>query len=203
MVQSPNATETFTCPRTICYEIRTSNQSRLHSPQKILSIRLRLCQHLGLIPKLQRHFLQKQLNRVFRLESLRHQLPDPRGEALLIWYPQPRQMIPTLMSAKLSRSQPVVCRSGLRIVQHGGQRIVPLALRTRPSLKRVVRRPDQLSGSLVLQATMISTTQTHELRHSRTKQLAWPMIAHKKPQDRRTCDLCTLCGFDLTPAGIT
>ena len=118
---------------------RLSNQPRLHPPQEILPLGLGPRQRGRLIPILQRHFLQKQLHRIFRLESLRYQLPNPRRKTLLVLnLPQPRPMIRALMLAKLGRRQPVIRRARVRIAQQSRQRIVPLALRASPSLKCMV-----------------------------------------------------------------
>src|SRR5579859_4325172 len=89
-----------------CYEIRTSNQSRLHSPQKIFAIGPDLLQRLRLISIFQRDLLQKQFDRVLRLEPLHHQLSDPWREALLIRHSKSCQMVPALMLAKPPGRQP-------------------------------------------------------------------------------------------------
>ena len=153
-----------------------SNYPRSQPPQEILSLTLRLLQNFRLPSIFQRHFLQHQLHGVLRLETLRNQLPNPRRKSVVHRRRQTRQMITAFMFAKFRRSQPIVCGLGIHVGQQCRKRIIPLALRARPSLKRAMRCPDQFSGGFFLKRSTIRTAMFHERHDSRTKQLPWPMF---------------------------
>lgn len=150
------------------------NHSCPHPPQKIFSLAFRLFHHLGLSPILECNLLQHQLHRVLRLESLRDEFSNLRRKSFVQHRSQSRQMVAALMFFEFRSCKTVVCGLGVRIRQQRRQRIIPLALRTRPSLECAMRGPDQLASSFLLETSMIRTAGFHEFHDSRTKRLRGP-----------------------------
>src|SRR5579863_4506059 len=92
---------------------------------------------------------------------------------------QPPQMVGALVLAKFTRRQPVIRGPRIRVLQQRGQRIIPLALRARPALKRMTRCPDHFPRRLGFQFALIGTALIH---HSTTPapEAAWPPIRFRE-----------------------
>jgi hypothetical protein len=140
---------------------RSLDQARSDSAQKIFAICFRLGQNFWLVTVFQRNFLKDEFDGIFWFESLRHELAKPRCEAFVVRGTEAGEMIGTLVLPELARGQTIESGAGFGIIEQGGKRVVPLALRTRPALEAVTRRPNQLSRSSVLQAAKISAAIIH------------------------------------------
>ena len=119
--------------------------------------RLRPGQRLRIIPIFQFDFLQKQVDRVFRLEPLRDQLPDaPRKTGknspvlikvtdqalafMLLHHLESRQMVRALVLAELRRRQPVIRRARRGLTQVPQARVSDwLSARHKPSGEMALR----------------------------------------------------------------
>src|SRR5215469_7835143 len=86
---------------------RALDQPCLHPPQEIFPIRLGLLERLGIIAEFQRNFLQKQLDGILGLKTLRDESADSWREALGIGSAESSEMVGALVVAEFSRRQPV------------------------------------------------------------------------------------------------
>ena len=109
------------------------------------------------------YFLQEKFDGIFRLETLRDQLANARGEAVgVIDGTEAREMVGAFVIAEFASCQAVESGLGFGIVEERGKRAIPFALGAGPSIKRLVGRPDKFSGGFLLQGAAICRA-IHEL----------------------------------------
>jgi hypothetical protein len=151
------------------------DQAGTDSAEEVFAVGFGLGQDFGLVAVFEGNFLQEEFDRILGLEALGDELADAGSEAVgIVGGSEPGVMLGTFVLAEFGRAQAVIGGLGLRIVDQGGKREIPFTLGAGPSMEGMVGRPEQFSGGLVLERTVIGTA-CHERRDSKSPQLAKPM----------------------------
>ena len=109
------------------------------------------------------YFLEEKFDGIFGLEPLRDQFANARSEAVgVIGGTEAREMVGAFVIAEFAGGQAVEGGLSFGIIEERGKRGIPFALGAGPSMERLVGRPDEFSGSFLLQCAAVCGA-IHEL----------------------------------------